>query len=184
LEDETVPEPDKAFIRNMLTKPWNLYIFRHSALTQKSQLLPEPVLRDHAGWTMSSKMPEIYIHLNGESSKILLQKKGVIRKQDMEISEALLSKQCPNCSEPNKPESKFCSKCKMVLTFAAYNQTLSGQKEKEERLVNMEKQMNAVTSQLHTVFKIISCHLLICSSIILINLLSLQTLFLRRETEF
>jgi len=35
LEDESIPEPDKSLIRNMLTKPWNLYVFRHSALTEK-----------------------------------------------------------------------------------------------------------------------------------------------------
>ena len=46
LNDHTVPEADKSFIRNMLTKPWNLYIFRHSALTEKSQILPESVLKD------------------------------------------------------------------------------------------------------------------------------------------
>ena len=62
LEDESIPEPDKSLIRNMLTKPWNLYVFRHSALTEKSQILKEHVLRDHAGWTMSSKMPQVYIH--------------------------------------------------------------------------------------------------------------------------
>ena len=55
----TVHEADKSFIRNMLTKPWNLYIFRHSALTEKSQILPESVLKDHAGWTMSSRMASI-----------------------------------------------------------------------------------------------------------------------------
>ena len=70
LEDESIPEPDKSLIRNMLTKPWNLYVFRHSALTEKSQILKEHVLRDHAGWTMSSKMPQVYIHYFGtESSK-------------------------------------------------------------------------------------------------------------------
>lgn len=67
LENETVPDCDKALMRNMLTKPWNLYVFRHSALTEKSQILPEAVLRDHAGWSMSSKMPQVYIHLNNES---------------------------------------------------------------------------------------------------------------------
>ena len=46
LEDETTPEADKAYIKNMLTKPWNLYIFRHSALTEKSQILKGSVLRD------------------------------------------------------------------------------------------------------------------------------------------
>jgi site-specific recombinase XerD len=36
LEGESVPERDKSHIRNLLTKPWNLYVFRHSALTEKS----------------------------------------------------------------------------------------------------------------------------------------------------
>jgi hypothetical protein len=75
LKDTTVSEYDKALIKNMLTKPWNLYVYRHSALTEKSQILSESVLKDHAGWTMSSKMAQIYIHLSGESSKILLQKR-------------------------------------------------------------------------------------------------------------
>ena len=70
LHNDTIPEPDKSLIRNMLTKPFNLYIFRHSALTEKSQVLTEAVLRSHAGWTMNSNMPRVYIHLNDESTKI------------------------------------------------------------------------------------------------------------------
>jgi hypothetical protein len=31
---------------------------------------------------------------------------------------------------PNKPDSKFCAKCRMVLTYDAYNETLEGQKQK------------------------------------------------------
>ena len=69
-----IPEYDKSLIRNILTKPWNLYVYRHSALTEKSLILSESVLKDHAGWSMSSKMTQIYIHLSGESSKVLLQK--------------------------------------------------------------------------------------------------------------
>ena len=73
LNSDTVSERDKAYIRNMLTKPWNLYIFRHSALTQKSQFLKEHVLRSHAGWSTSSKMPQVYIHYFGtESSNSIL----------------------------------------------------------------------------------------------------------------
>ena len=67
---------DKAYIKNMLTKPWNLYIFRHGSLTEKSQVLKEHVLRNHAGWTMSSKMPQIYLHyLGNESVNSLLEDK-------------------------------------------------------------------------------------------------------------
>ena len=92
LENETVPEPDKSLIKNMLLKPWNLYVFRHSSLTEKSQILKEHILRDHTGWTMSSKMPQVYIHYFGtESSKSLLEVKGIInRKNNVEKSAEVL----------------------------------------------------------------------------------------------
>ncbi len=57
LDDNTVPGYDKSVIRNMLTKPWNLYVYRHSALTEKSMILPDSALNDHAGWSMGSKIP-------------------------------------------------------------------------------------------------------------------------------
>jgi hypothetical protein len=121
----------------MLTKPWSLYIFRHSALTEKSLVLKEHVLCDHAGWTMSSKMPQVYIHYFGnESSKSLLEVKGMIRKKDIENYNILKSKSCPNCQEQNKPESKFCIKCKMVLSYDSYNEAGSEDKYKIERLEN------------------------------------------------
>ena len=143
LNKDTIPKSDKAYIKNMLLKPWNLYTFRHSALTEKSQILKEHVLRDHAGWTMSSNMPHIYIHYFGnESSKSLLEVKGIIKKEDQEKSNILKSKQCPNCNEPNKPDSKFCAKCRLVLNYYSYNQVLEQQKEKESEIKTMKEQIN------------------------------------------
>jgi integrase len=125
LNDNTVPEPDNAIIRNMLTKPWNLYIFRHSALTEKSQILTESTLRDHAGWTSTSKMPAVYLHYFGtESAKKLLEAKGIIKHGNQNIH-VLKSKPCPNCQEANKPDAKFCLKCKMILTYDAYEEKTS-----------------------------------------------------------
>jgi hypothetical protein len=132
----------------MLTKPWNLYIFRHSALTDKSQILPEAILRSHAGWTMSSKMPQVYIHLSGESSRILLEKRGILSKTDKEISNALKSKTCPNCLECNKPGSRFCIKCKMILSFDSYRETIDKLKEKEDRFEIMEKRIETISLQI------------------------------------
>lgn len=83
---------------------------------------------------MSSRMPEIYVHLNGESSKILLQKKGIMKSEDKGIINALKPKQCPNCLELNKLDSRFCSKCKMVLSYDSYNKTLTETLEKETRI--------------------------------------------------
>lgn len=136
--DESVSEYEKALIRNMLTKPWNLYIFRHSALTEKSLILSEFALKDHAGWTMSSKMTQIYVHLSGESSKVLLQKRGVLKKNEYDFN-VIKTKQCPNCSEPNKVESKFCIRCRMVLAFEAYSETIENQKKKEDEIKRLEE---------------------------------------------
>jgi predicted nucleic acid-binding Zn ribbon protein len=51
-------------------------------------------------------------------------------------------KQCPGCNEPNKPDNRFCARCKMVLTYDAYNETLEIQKQKDESFNAMEKQVN------------------------------------------
>ena len=129
-----VPNADMAYIRNMLTKPWNLYIFRHSALTEKSQILSESVLKEHAGWNMSSRMAEIYIHLNGESSKILLQKKGIMKSEDKVKVNLLRPISCPNCGESNKPKERFCISCKIVINYDSYNELMLKSKEKESEL--------------------------------------------------
>ena len=93
---------------------------------------------------MSSKMPQVYIHLSNEPSKILLQKRGIIRAEDKEAP-SLQSKRCSNCNEPNKPDSRFCFKCKMVLTFDSYKEVLEKEKEKESEIQIMKEQIAMLT---------------------------------------
>ena len=137
----SVPERDKAFIKNLLTKPWNLYIFRHSALTQKSQILKEHILRAHAGWSPTSKMPQVYLHYFGtEASTSLLEAHGIIKKGNGKKN-LLASIQCPNCIEPNKPDSRFCTSCKMVLKYDSYKETVESDLKKEQVIEKLiEKQ--------------------------------------------
>ena len=124
LDDPLVPVDDKHKIKELLKKPWNPYIRRHSALTQKSLFLKEHVLRMHAGWSPRSQMHLKYLHYFGnESSDSILEAYGIITK-DKVHSDALRSKLCPNCNDPNKPDSKFCAKCRMVLTYDAYSETI------------------------------------------------------------
>jgi integrase len=144
----TVPPEDKQKIRELLKKPWNPYVRRHSALTEKSTILKEHVLRQHAGWSPSSQMHLKYIHYFGnESNDSLLEAYGVVTK-DKKLSDVLRPKQCPNCNEPNKPDSKFCAKCRMVLTYDAYSETLESEKHKEDRVAVLEKQMQLLVSTL------------------------------------
>ena len=147
LESPNVLPEDNQEIRELLKKPWNPYIRRHSALTEKSTILKEHVLRQHAGWTSGSLMHLKYLHYFGnESNESLLEAYGIVASGQQ--IDQLRPKQCPNCSEPNKPDSKFCNKCRMVLTYDAYSETLESQKEKEDKITIMERQFNAMQQML------------------------------------
>jgi integrase/recombinase XerD len=128
LQDPNVSEEDKQKVKELLKKPWNPYIRRHSALTEKSSFLKEHILRQHAGWSPKSQMHLKYLHYFGnESSDSILEAYGIVTKDKVQ-SNPLRAKQCPNCNEPNKPDSKFCAKCRMVLTYDAYNETIEEQR--------------------------------------------------------
>jgi integrase len=144
LTNPNIMSEDKQKIRNLLMKPWNPYIRRHSALTEKSKILKEHTLRQFAGWTTGSNMPQKYLHYFGnEASESLLEAYGIISK-DHNLSDALKSKQCPNCNEPNKPDGRFCAKCRMVLTYDAYSETVEDMQIKDNEVKNLKEQMAAM----------------------------------------
>jgi hypothetical protein len=68
--------------------------------------------------------------------------------KDRQQSDALKPKQCPNCNEPNKPDSRFCAKCRMVLTYDAYNDALERQEEKESEIIRLRRDIKAMTEDL------------------------------------
>lgn len=155
-KNSNIPERDKSLIRNLLTKPWNPYIQRHSALTAKSQILKESTLRNYAGWANSSRMTDVYIHyLGNESSKSLLEVYGIEDNSKTGQSNILKSKACPICSEPNKPDSRFCFKCKTVLTFDAYQEALEKQEEKDRKMNEMENQIRILTESQKDIMKLL-----------------------------
>lgn len=148
LEDPKVPKEDKEKINNLLQKPFNPYIRRHSSLTEKSRILKFHTFHQHAGWTPGSKMHLKYTHYFGnESSEELLESYDVGIRPKNKDNDALRPRICPNCNESNIPDSKFCSKCRMVLAYDAYSETLENEKQKDDKLTSMEKQLNLMQSQ-------------------------------------
>ena len=115
-----IPEEDKKKIKNLLKKPWNPYVHRHSALTEKSGILSSDLmLRQHAGWTPSSNMHIRYVHFRGgESMQDLLKIKGVIKEGEQSVN-ILTPKICPSCKHQNTPDSQYCFKCNFVMDFTA-----------------------------------------------------------------
>jgi integrase len=156
LDNPNIPPEDKQKIRELLKKPWNPYIRRHSSLTEKSGILKEHHLRQFAGWSPGSNMHLKYLHYFGnESSESILVACGIVTK-DQSQTNVLKPKQCPNCSEPNKPDSKFCAKCRMVLTYDAYTETLEGQKQKEDQLNAVQSQLDSMSSQIKSLMEAFS----------------------------
>jgi integrase/recombinase XerD len=158
LESPSVLPEDKHRIQELLKKPWNPYIRRHSALTEKSTILKEHVLRQHAGWSGRSQMHLKYLHYFGnESNESLLEAYGIVAGGQQ--IDQLRPKQCPNCSEPNKIDSKFCASCRMVLSYDAFEETLEEQKKKESEVqamkVKHEEDMKSMRDEMDKKFEML-----------------------------
>ena len=91
-------------------------------------------------------MPQVYTHFFGnESNESLLAEYGIVtdaNKGNVLLPDSLRPRQCPNCNESNIPDCKFCSKCRMVLNYDAYEETIEDQKRKDQQLANLEFAMN------------------------------------------
>jgi integrase/recombinase XerD len=143
LESSDVLPEDKQKIMELLKKPWNPYIRRHSALTEKARILKDPILKMHGGWSPKSQMHLKYEHWFGnESSESLLEAYGIVASGEQ--IDQLRPKQCPNCSEPNKVDSKFCAKCRMVLSYDAYSETLEQRKEEKTQWEDLRRDVDGL----------------------------------------
>jgi integrase/recombinase XerD len=148
LEDPTVPGEDKERIKGLLAKPFNPYVRRHSALTEKSTKLKSSTLEQHAGWVPGSNMHKRYIHYFGNESSIdILEAYGIVTKNNVPI-DTLNPKICPNCNEGNTQDARFCSKCKMIMSFDGYQEVLQEQQEKDKDLQSVKERMASIENVL------------------------------------
>ena len=157
LENPNVPLEDKQKIKELLKKPFSPYLIgRHTSLTQKSRILKEATLRVYAGWTANSDMPRRYIHLFGNAAcEDILQAYGLVEK-DEQTTNGLQNRQCPNCMTLNKHDTRFCSSCRMILSYDAYEETLDEQKKKESEVqilkVKYEQEMKSMREEMNKQF--------------------------------
>jgi len=84
-------------------------------------------------------MAQKYIHYFGnESSESLLEAYGIVTNNNIPF-DRLTPKICPNCNEGNTQDAKFCSKCKMIMSFEGYQEALESQKEKESEVQMLQE---------------------------------------------
>lgn len=102
-------------------------------------------MRQHAGWSGRSQMHLIYLHYFGnESNESLLEAYDIVAP-GRQIDQ-LRPKLCPNCQEGNKPGSKFCAKCRMILSYDAYTQTIEKQQQEISELDDIRKDIDYIKS--------------------------------------
>ena len=97
-----------------ITKRVHPHLFRHSRLTQLAQSpeINEFVMREFAGWEMSSTMPSIYIHMAQETTHNALRRMHGEEVDKTEIEEPILQNWvCHNCNENNGSSNLHCYKC-------------------------------------------------------------------------
>jgi hypothetical protein len=136
----------------------------HPQQGNPNAILKEATLRVFSGWTADSDMPRRYTHLfENAACEDILEAYGLLDK-GIQLQQQLRSKQCPNCNEPNKPDSKFCAKCKMILSYDAYSETLEDLKKKdlevqslrekhENDMKSMREEMNQQFSQVMEIIR-------------------------------
>ena len=109
----------------VITKKWNPYCIRHSAITADSDYLPEYALKKKVRWSMNSKQGTRYIktRLGNELKEKILQYNGMIPENEAKIKSPILN--CPRCELVNAIENKDCSKCSYPLKPEAYGEIKS-----------------------------------------------------------
>ena len=68
------------------------------------------------GWTQSSDMAAVYVHMSGRDvDKVLLKIHGLAGEEETQEEEKLKIIKCRRCGEKNAPIAKFCIKCATPL---------------------------------------------------------------------
>ncbi|MFA5303207.1 MAG: tyrosine-type recombinase/integrase [Candidatus Nanoarchaeia archaeon] len=96
-----------------ITKRVNPHSFRHARATHMANKLTEAQMKMYFGWTQSSKMASVYVHLSGRDvDNAILDVYGIKRKDD--VKDTFAPKKC-RCGQLNTPNNKYCSKCGQIL---------------------------------------------------------------------
>jgi len=164
LDDPTVSPEDKKIIQEMLTKvKWRPNALRHTSLSEKSKIIGEYELREHADWSPTSHMPRRYLHFDGKSSSnSILKAMGRISEQTQREEtakrDALKPKICGMCGYENEHESRFCNNanCGMPLTFKDQVEKLKEAESTKKQLEEMKQEWKIQQEEIRRISDYIS----------------------------
>lgn len=91
------------------------HLFRHSRATHLAKFLTEAQMKEYLGWTQSSKMAAVYVHLSGRDTDVAILKLNGIKVQEEKQERKLQQRICPRCKTSNEFSNRFCKICGMVI---------------------------------------------------------------------
>lgn len=98
-----------------IAKRVNPHSFRHARATYAAKKLTEAEMKALFGWTQSSKMAGVYVHLSGRDTEDAALKLNGLTPSERIEKAAFSPKACLFCNELNEPTNRFCRKCGMLL---------------------------------------------------------------------
>ena len=108
------------------------HLFRHSRATLLANKMSDSGLKNYLGWTQSSKMAGIYIHMSGkDTDKTILEMNGINIEKEKEES-LMKPKKCLRCKTINETTNKFCKACGMSLSQEEANKLLNADVERNQ----------------------------------------------------
>lgn len=114
----------------------NPHAFRHARATHLAEHLTEQQMKNYLGWTESSSMASIYVHLSGKDmDNAILKMNGVIT--DETHADGLRVGRCPRCKELNSETAMYCGRCGLPLREGAEKSVTSVNKEMENMLIKI-----------------------------------------------
>ena len=90
------------------------HLFRHSRATNLASKLTEPQMRQFFGWSRSSDMPSVYVHLSGRDldDNYL---RAIGKKPPERVVVQATEKACARCGFVNPATNIYCARCGMAL---------------------------------------------------------------------
>jgi len=90
------------------------HLLRHSRMTDLACQVSESILRSVAGWSKTSKMPSVYVHLSGaDVENAILEVEGISKREKKETFKLT---ECPRCGKTNMAVNKWCEQCGYPLS--------------------------------------------------------------------
>ena len=119
------------------------HLLRHSRASELAGVVTEAYLKKIMGWSMSSNMPSIYVHLGGvDVEREILKARGILPER--QLKSVLESRICPACGFENDPHFTYCARCGRPLkSSVTVLRELSEAHEAMERMKRLEEEMKS-----------------------------------------